>query len=401
MIQSGRTRAIQPKEPMDRVIIHYHELALKGKNRPFFVRQLVKNLSSAAQGTGVRRILRLSGRVALEIASDSEWKTLRERLSQVFGVANFSLARRVPLEIEALKQAAVELIQGIPFESFRIQARRGDKSLPFTSVQVNQEVGAYVKGKSGARVDLKNAEVTIYIEMLPKVAFCYLEKCPGLGGLPVGVSGRVVSLLSGGIDSPVAADRMMRRGTRSIFVHFHSHPFLNRASQEKAQELAQLLTRHQYRSKLYLIPFGELQREVVLNCPPPLRVVLYRRMMMRIAEGIARGLRAQTLVTGESLGQVASQTLENMAVIQEAVRIPVHRPLIGMDKEEIIRQAKEIGSYETSIIPDQDCCQLFVPKHPAVRSTLEQVQKAEERLDIVELIQSARQRTVTLEYKYP
>lgn len=386
---------------MDSIIVHYHELALKGKNRPFFLQQLVKNLQAACRGAGVLRVRRLPGRILLEAGPAAKWEVLQERLSGVFGVANFSPARSVPLAMEALKKAAAEEISGRTFESFRIQARRSDKSLPFSSMQVNQEVGAYIKDLSGARVDLENPGLTIHIEMLGEGAFCYLEKSEGPGGLPVGVSGRLVGLLSGGLDSPVAAYRMMKRGARLSFVHFHSHPFLSRASQEKAQELAQALTRHQYRSTLYLIPFGEVQREVVLNCPTPLRVVLYRRLMMRIAEAVARRQRAKALVTGESLGQVSSQTLENLAVIEAAAGMPVLRPLIGMDKEEIIRQAKRIGTYEISVLPDQDCCQLFVPKHPAVRSALEQVRAAEEKLDLEQCVQTALARAETATYTYP
>jgi len=386
---------------MDSVVIHYHELALKGKNRPFFLRQLVKNLLIATRGAGVRQALRQEGRIVLELEKDSHWEAIQERLGKVFGVANFSPAHKVPLELESIKETLGRLVKEMAFRTFRVRARRADKRFVLNSMQINQEVGAYIKQASGAQVDLEDAELTIHIEVLPQEAFCYFQKLPGPGGLPVGVSGKVICLLSGGIDSPVAAYRMMKRGARLIFIHFHSHPFLSRASQEKARDLARLLTQYQYHSRLYLVPFGELQREVVLSAPISLRVILYRRLMMRIADAVATSNQAQALVTGESLGQVASQTLENISVIQEATCLPVLRPLIGMDKEEIIQQAKQIGTYETSIIPDQDCCKLFVPKHPAVRSTVDEVKRVEAKLDIHGFVKKALERVEMAKFSYP
>jgi thiamine biosynthesis protein ThiI len=386
---------------MDSVVIHYHEIALKGKNRPLFLRQLVKNLLIATRGAGVRQALRQEGRIVLELEKDSHWEAIQERLGKVFGVANFSPAHKVPLELESIKETLGRLVKEMAFRTFRVRARRADKRFVLNSMQINQEVGAYIKQASGAQVDLEDAELTIHIEILPQEAFCYFQKLPGPGGLPVGVSGKVICLLSGGIDSPVAAYRMMKRGARLIFIHFHSHPFLSRASQEKARDLVRLLTQYQYHSRVYLVPFGELQREVVLSAPISLRVILYRRLMMRIADAVATNNQAQALVTGESLGQVASQTLENISVIQEATCLPVLRPLIGMDKEEIIQQAKQIGTYETSIIPDQDCCKLFVPKHPAVRSTVDEVKRVEAKLDIHGFVKKALERVEMAKFSYP
>ncbi|MCI0529166.1 MAG: tRNA 4-thiouridine(8) synthase ThiI, partial [Nitrospira sp.] len=379
----------------------YHELALKGKNRPFFIRQLVKNLLSATRELGVQQALRQPGRIILELDQNAQKTEIKQRLGKVFGVANFSPAHKMPLEIEIIKKMISQLIQEKTFGSFRIRARRGDKAFPMNSVQINEVVGAWIKQATGSRVDLDNAELTIHIEVLTREAFCYFEKLPGPGGLPVGVSGRVVCLLSGGIDSPVAAYRMMKRGADPVFVHFHSYPFLSRASQEKTRDLLKLLAQYQYVSKLYLVPFGELQRQVVLSTPAPLRVILYRRLMMRIAEVIARQNHAMALVTGESLGQVASQTLENISVIQEASSLPILRPLIGMDKEEIIQQAEGIGTYEISIIPDQDCCQLFVPKHPVVKCSLDDAKKAEQRLDVHGLVKLALERVEVIGVSFP
>jgi thiamine biosynthesis protein ThiI len=308
---------------------------------------------------------------------------------------------RTPRDIEALRARILESLNGAAFTSFRIETQRGDKTFPLTSPEINRQLGAAVKARSGARVDLSNPELTVSVEILPREAFFGFRKIPGPGGLPVGASGRVVSLISGGIDSPVAAYRMMQRGCRLIFVHFHSAPYLDRTSQEKARKLVSALTRHQFHSRLYLVAFGEIQRQIVAAVDRPLRVVLYRRMMLRIAEAIARTEKAKALVTGESLGQVASQTLENMAVIQQAASLPILRPLVGMDKQEIIDQASRIGTFDISSVPDQDCCQLFVPKHPATKAKTAEVEQAEAGLEVSEMVQSAVEAAAREEFNFP
>jgi thiamine biosynthesis protein ThiI len=237
--------------------------------------------------------------------------------------------------------------------------------------------------------------------MLTDEAFYSFGKERGAGGLPVGASGRVACLLSGGIDSPVAAWRMMRRGCRVVFVHFHSYPILSRASQEKARELVQILTQYQYRSRLFLVPFGEIQQRVVLAVPPPLRVVIYRRLMMRIAEAIGRRAGAMALVTGEVVGQVASQTVENLTSIDEVASQPVLRPLIGMDKDEITEQAQRLGTYPVSIIPDQDCCTLFTPRHPATKARRADVLRAEAALPVQEIVDQAVGAAAVEHFQFP
>jgi thiamine biosynthesis protein ThiI len=228
-------------------------------------------------------------------------------------------------------------MQGQSFKSFKIEARRADKSFPHTSVEINQRVGAYVKERSQARVDLENAEQTCWIEIVEKYALIYVERLPGPGGLPVGTSGKVVVLLSGGIDSPVAAWKMTKRGCTPVFVHFHSFPYTNKESQEKAKQIAALLSNYSMRAKIYLVPFAEVQRHIMVDTPLDTRVILYRRYMMRLAEQIARREKARVLITGDSVGQVASQTIENIDVISRAVQMPILRPLIGDDKIEIGR----------------------------------------------------------------
>lgn len=386
---------------MLRVVVHYHELALKGKNRPQFVARLAKNLKAATADLGRCTVRHLSGRLLLELANGAAWDEVSARLGRVFGVANFSQVTVAPLDIPALKAAVVQALDGRAFRSFRIATKRAFKEFPLTSVEINRELGRAVQDRSGAAVDLDHPDLTVFIEVLPAEALFFFEKDSGPGGLPVGSSGLVACLISGGIDSPVAAYRMMKRGCRVTFVHFHSQPFLNRASQEKATDLVRLLTRHQYRSILHLVPFGEAQRHVVLNAPAPLRVVLYRRLMVRIAEEVARTVKAKALVTGESLGQVASQTLDNLVTIEQAATLPILRPLIGMNKDEISAEAERIGTYETSIIPDQDCCQLFMPTRPATWTTVEEVQRAEQALDISGVVKQTVEKIEVQTFSWP
>ncbi len=383
------------------LLVHYHEIALKARNRPLFVNQLVRNLRQATADLPVSKIRKLTGRIVLDLADEGSAGAVADRIQQVCGVANCAVALRAPLTLDALRVTAERALTGKSFQTFRVTARRAFKEFPLTSQQVNEALGSFVLNRFPARVDLKNPEITLFIEILPREAYLYLKKVPGPGGLPVGVAGRVLALISGGIDSPVAAFRMMRRGCLVSFVHFHGAPFLDRRTQEKTKEILKRLTRFQYASRLYLIPFGEVQQEVVLNTPAPYRVLLYRRLMARIAEHLAGLEEARALVTGESLGQVASQTLENLTVIEDAVRLPVLRPLIGMDKEEISEQAKGIGTYEISIQPDQDCCMLFIPRHPATRATVEEIGRVELTLDIDRLVKMSVERAELEVFAFP
>jgi len=366
-----------------------------------FVRQLVRNLSKATQGLDAAPPRSLTGRIEIELGDGCPLDEVIERVRRVFGIANFSVGGRTECDLGSLKEVIGREIANMSFNSFKVDARRADKSFPVTSQEINKDVGAYLKDLTGAKVDLESPDLTVTIEILPRAAYYYFKKLPGPGGLPVGVSGKVLSLISGGIDSPVSAYRLMKRGCRVSFVHFHSHPFLDKTSQEKVMELVGLLTRHQYSSRLYLVPFGEIQREVVIAVPAGFRVIIYRRLMMRIAGEIAGNEGAKALVTGESLGQVASQTLESMTCIEKASSIPILRPLVGMDKDEISKEAREIGTYETSIVQDQDCCQLFVPRHPATRASIEDVERAERKLDVPGLLKMGLERAVMHHFGFP
>ena len=386
---------------MDSVLIRYHEIALKKGNRAYFTELLKRNLLTAVKDLGAKEVRSLPARLLVSFKNDMDAQLVIDRIRTVFGVANFSLVERTERDIEVLRSRILEALNGAQFGSFRIETQRGDKTFPLTSPEINRRLGAAVKEKFGARVDLTNPEFTVSVEILPRDAFFGFDKIPGAGGLPVGASGRVISLISGGIDSPVAAYRMMQRGCRLVFVHFHSAPYFDKTSQEKVRQLVTTLTRHQFLSRLYLIPFGEIQRQIVAAVNRPLRVVLYRRMMLRIAEAIARNEKAKALVTGESLGQVASQTLDNMAVIEQAASLPVLRPLVGMDKQEIIDQARRLGTFEISSIPDQDCCQLFVPKHPETKAKLWEVEKAESSLDVAQMTKMGIDNAVDEEFTFP
>ena len=325
-------------------------------------------------------------------------------------IANFSYAGSTPLEygrsevtgdFDAIAKAILEDLRERTCTSFRVSARRADKRFPMTSPQIEREVGGRIKEARGWTVNLDAPNLEIHVELLTDRAFYFFGKERGAGGLPTGTAGRVVCLLSGGIDSPVAAHRMMKRGCMVTFVHFHSYPILSRASQEKARELATLLTRWQQRSRVYFVAFGEIQQQVVLAVPGPMRVVVYRRLMMRIAEAIARTRGAQALVTGEVVGQVASQTLENLAVIGSVATLPIFRPLIGMDKDEITAEAIRLGTYPISIVPDQDCCTLFTPRNPLTRARLDEIEAAEQALPIYDLVDRAVREAAIEQFEFP
>jgi thiamine biosynthesis protein ThiI len=386
---------------MNHVVVHYQEIALKGRNRPWFIARLARNLRTALSDLDVREVRVLMGRIEVTLGAGASWPAVRDRLGTVFGVANFARAGRAPLDVETIARAILDDLGDTETTTFRVSARRADKRFPLTSPQIEREVGGRIKEARGWTVNLDDPALTIHVEALTNEAFYYFGKYRGAGGLPSGSSGRVACLLSGGIDSPVAAWRMMRRGCRVLFVHFHSYPILSRASQDKARELATLLTRYQYASRLFLVPFGQIQQRVVLSVQPPLRVVMYRRLMMRIAEQIARQHGAQALVTGEVVGQVASQTMENLSSINDVVSMPVLRPLIGMDKDEITAQALRLGTYPISIIPDQDCCTLFTPRHPATKARRVDVEAAEQALAIDEIVEQAVNDAVVERFQFP
>ncbi|MBI1754816.1 tRNA 4-thiouridine(8) synthase ThiI, partial [Candidatus Azambacteria bacterium] len=303
-------------------LIHYHEISLKGGNRPLFEKALLANIKTALGGWYEKGKI-FSGRIAIALGPDADEDAVKERLRRVFGIANFAFTQKLSSDFETFSQEAFDEVARKEFGTFRIAARRSDKSFPVTSQEINERLGLRIKEQLGKKVDLDYPDLTCFLEIAGKEVFLYFEKEKGYGGLPVGTSGRVLSLLSSGFDSPVAAWSMMRRGCEVAFVHFHSYPSTSQASQENVKEIAKILTQYQYHSTLYLVPFLPVQKAMLAAiADTKKRVILYRRFMMRIAERVAEKAKYGALVTGDSLGQVASQTLENIAVISAAVSMP-------------------------------------------------------------------------------
>ncbi|SFG62465.1 thiamine biosynthesis protein ThiI [Desulfotomaculum arcticum] len=383
-------------------LIRYGEIGLKGKNRPQFERRLMENMRRALSKTGSSRVERVYGRLVVE--SDAEPAQVLDRLSKVFGIVGVSPTLRLPLDMQAVSDGALQtlkdaaaLVQLPPGASltFKVEARRSNKMFPLTSPEINGQIGGYLlENIPGLQVDVHKPIIKVNVEIREKNTFVYAADVPGAGGLPVGASGKALLLLSGGIDSPVAGWMAMKRGIEIEAIHFYSFPFTGEKSLEKVRDLCRILANYTARIKLHVVHFTDIQKEIQKNCPEELRVTLMRRMMFRLSERIAGQQGALALVTGESVGQVASQTLESMQVINHVINIPVLRPLVGMDKVEIITRAQAIGTFETSVLPYEDCCTLFLPKHPATRPRLEQAEQAEQALNIEELLAGALDRTI-------
>jgi thiamine biosynthesis protein ThiI len=371
----------------DVVIVHFSEIALKLGHRRMFVERLVENVRRGLVGSGSGPVHHRWSRLVVELRGADPAPVI-QRLVAMPGIAACFPARWVPASLDDLDRAVeAAMDEGWkPQGSLAVQVRRVDRSFPSTSPEIGRRVGALIVERTGARVDLKHPDTSVHVHIVPGEILLSFERFEGCSGLPASTSGRLMLLLSGGIDSPVAGLRMQRRGARIDAVHFHSVPYLSAASQAKARELAGVLARGQQRMRLLMVPFGDCQSEIVRHAPRPLRVVLYRRMMMRIASALSRRCHCHALVTGESLGQVASQTLRNMNLVEQAATFPVLRPLVGSDKLEISRYADRAGTFEISIQPDQDCCTLFVPKHPSTAAGREEVLEAEALLDVDALV---------------
>ena len=390
---------------MNYTICHYSEIGLKGKNRKFFEEKLIENIKKLTlKIDDFEFVKRISGRIIVKLTKKGikREKEIGDSLKNIFGVAYFAFAVSCLQRIINIQEKALELLapyrnevsgMGLKtkkFKTFRIFTQRSKKEFPLNSQEINEKVGEYVLERLKAKkVKLENPDIACFIEIVEKYSFLYLERIKGLGGLPVGVSGKAVVLLSGGIDSPVAAFFAMKRGIKVIFLHFHAYPYTSVASIEKVKKLTKILRKYQGNSRLYLVPFGDIQKEILLRITPKLRVIFYRRLMFKIAQEIAKKENALGIFTGESVGQVASQTLENIRAIEEAVNLPVYRPLISWDKEEIIRKAREIDTFDISILPDEDCCSRFVPAHPETKAKLEEIKEAEKRLNVQKMIKTA------------
>lgn len=389
----------------DYIVCHYSEIGLKGRNRKFFEQRLVDNTKQAltinAPGSFVF-VRKIPGRIIVKL-NDTETqkhpapeqircgtgKNIKTILQNVCGLANFSFAWETEQSIQDIQKICHQILVDKKFKTFRITALRSDKNFKLTSQQINEKVGKFIETKLNKKVKLEKPNINCFIEVIDNSAFVYLKKVPAVGGLPVGISGQALVLLSGGIDSPVASFYTNKRGVKNIFVHFHSAPYTSQDSIDKVKELVKVLNKFQYKSTLYLVPFADIQKQIVANTPAKFRVILYRRFMLRIAEVIARKEHYKALVTGESLGQVASQTIENIRAIEDAVTTPILRPLIGFDKNEIIQKAKEIGTYDISILPHDDCCTRFMPKNPETKAKLDEVKIAEKQLEVRKIVDKA------------
>ncbi|HHE55744.1 MAG TPA: tRNA 4-thiouridine(8) synthase ThiI [Caldithrix abyssi] len=381
-------------------LCHYSEIGLKKGNRNYFERVLETNMrkSLARELPGSKFSIRKEHkRFLIKYDETVPDERVKSALEKVFGLANFSPVSAVEADPEKIIQSALNLIKDKTFSTFAVRSKRADKSFPLTSQELNVEVGAKIVEALGKQVDLTRPELTCHIEVMPDQALIYVDRFKGAGGLPVSSSGKVLVLLSGGFDSPVASYLALKRGAKCSFIHFHSYPYTNKFSQEKVIELARVLNQFQFNAKLYMVPFAETQEEIVFNCPDKLRVILYRRFMMRIAERLAKKEGLKAVVTGEALGQVASQTLENLGAIEQAITLPVLRPLIGLDKEEIIAIARKIGTYEISSKPHDDACTRFMPRKPETRAKLHEVLEAEKALDVEGLVNKVMEKIEVLE----
>lgn len=381
------------------IVVHYSEIALKGNNRVYFEKQLVNNIRRACPRKSFREINRLRGRIVIYLSASCDTLEVQKSLATIFGISHFSFGLFVNKDIETLKEEGWKLLKELTFDSFKVRTKRAQKEYPLTSVQINQQVGAFIVEKSGKKVDLGNSDETLFIEIAEKGALLYLEKVKGLGGLPVGTNEAAVSLLSSGIDSPVSSYMILKRGVKLIYAHFHSQPYTNPASQENTEKIIEQLTRFQLYAKAYFIPFIDIQKEIMAKAPSALRVLLYRRYMVRLSERIAKIENAKALVTGENVGQVASQTISNIRVVAEVTGLPILRPLAGFDKDEIIERAKEIGTFDISIQPYEDCCSLFVPKNPATKASPKELYLAEKSLEMDVLLDRAIEQSEIKEFR--
>ena len=367
------------------LLVRYGEISLKGNNRPYFENRLLANMRQALSDLPPRRMEKTFGRVFVELLDDLE--AVSRRLKRVFGIVSMSPVLTTSLDMDAIAPAALAVLNDTPGKTFKVQAQRPNKRFPLTSPEINRQLGAYLlKHSQGQQVDVHHPDRLVQVEIREKEAYVFSRTIPGPGGLPVGVTGRGVLLISGGIDSPVAGYLGLKRGLELTGLHFYSFPFTSERSKEKVIDLCRVLASYSGSFRLVIAPFTEIQKSIRQNCPQEFYVTIMRRMMFRIAQAVAANEKALALVTGESLGQVASQTLQSIAVINKVVDLPVLRPLVAWDKNEIIELSRRMGAYEISIRPYDDCCTLFVPRHPATKPPLGRVEAAEKKLAIEELM---------------
>ena len=375
------------------LIVKYGEIGVKGKNRYIFENKLIKNIKNILKPIGDFRVYKEYGRIYVDL-EDYDYEEVIEEVRKVFGIVGVCPAIRGEKNYDNLKSLALTILEqkideGV--ESFKVESRRGDKSFELTSQEMSLDIGGYLLSKTdGAiKVDVRNPETKIKCELRENHVMAYSETIPGYGGLPLGTNGKAMCLLSGGIDSPVASWMIAKRGMAIEAIHFHTYPFTSEKSQEKVRDLATILSKYTDGIRLHKVNILEIQKAIGLNCKDEEMTIISRRFMMRIAEKMAEVRHCDALVTGESIGQVASQTIQGLTCTNASVSLPVFRPLIAMDKTEIIDIAQNIGTFETSIIPEEDCCSVFAPKKPVTKPKLDRIEKSESALDVEKLIQDA------------
>ena len=377
----------------DIILLKLGEIVLKGLNRKSFEQKLVSNVRRRLSHIGKFRVYCLQSTVYVEAAEDgTDMDAAFEALQKVFGIVKLSRAAACEKDKDAIVKLAIDYLRDdmLRAKSFKVESKRSDKSFPMTSVELSQYVGGELnEAYPNVEVDVHNPELVVNIEVRDLAAYVHAAPVPGAGGMPVGCNGVAVTLLSGGIDSPVSSYMIAKRGVHLIPVHFFSFPYTSQQAKEKVIELAQIITAYCGKMTMEIVPFTHIQEEIRDKCPEEYFTLIMRRFMMRIAQRIALDNNARAIVTGENLGQVASQTMEAMASTQAVLQLPVLQPLIGMDKEEIITIARKIGTFDTSILPYEDCCTVFTPKHPRTRPKLSEVERAESVLDIDALVDEA------------
>lgn len=375
------------------LIVKYGEIGVKGKNRYIFENKLIKNVKNILKPIGKFNVYKEYGRIYVDL-DGYDYEEVVEEVKKVFGIVGVCPAVRAEKDYNLLKELALKMLEGKieqGYKSFKVDSRRGDKDFKLTSQEMSLDIGGYLVSqvKDKIAVDVRNPEVKIHCELRQNHVMVYSDTIPGYGGLPLGTNGRAMSLLSGGIDSPVASWMVAKRGMELECIHFHSYPFTSEKSQEKVRDLAQILSKYCGRVRLHKVNMLEIQKAIGLNCKDEEMTIISRRFMMRIAERVAESRHCDALVTGESIGQVASQTIQGLTCTNASVKMPVFRPLIAMDKTEIIEVAQKIGTFETSILPEEDCCTVFSPKKPVTKPKLDRIEKSENKLDVEKLIQDA------------
>lgn len=371
------------------IAIHFAELMLKGKNQPYFIKILMQNIKNFLDKKKYDKILRREGKIVIELKNGKNSKIIIETLSKIPGISNVAFAYRVKPDLNEIKEHALLIAKDNLAETFKIQTSRSDKKFKYNSMEISRQVGGFVKAQTKMKVDATNPELLISIEIAKDKAYVLGPKSKGPGGLPTGSSGKVICMMSGGIDSPVAAQMMMKRGANVILFHAQNKTIAEKQTQDKIEQLAKKLSEYQKPIKLYTVPFAELQKQIIANTESSYRMIVYRRFMHRLAEEIRKKEKAKALVTGDNLAQVASQTMENLILITSATDSLILRPVIGMNKQETIDLAEKIGTYKISILPYADCCSYLVAKHPQTKGKLADVKNFEKNMKIDKLVKEA------------